>query len=99
MINSDWAITSLVAASIPALPAASRNSSPSRLFSSANSSTAATARLSVSALWSLRKIITGATEQSELYNPSAREMELFSTCWLRDRVSHFRLPSFMPLMP
>ncbi|MNN88846.1 hypothetical protein D3C81_2065810 [compost metagenome] len=25
-------------------------------------------------------------------------MELFSTSWLRDRVSHFRLPSFIPLI-
>ncbi len=99
MVVSDAAITSLVAASIPALPAASTNSRPSRLFSSANSLAAATTCSSVSALWSLRNTSTGASEQSLLYMPSARAMELFSTCWLRDSVSHFRLPSFMPLMP
>src|SRR5690606_35169782 len=48
--------------------------------------------------WSLRNTSTGASEQSELYMPSARAMELFSTSWLRDSASHFRLPSFMPLI-
>ncbi|MCY1452902.1 hypothetical protein D9M71_698620 [compost metagenome] len=54
MISSDCLMTSLVAASIPALPAASLNSRPSLLFSWANSCTACTARSRVSALWSLR---------------------------------------------
>ncbi|MNG12728.1 hypothetical protein D3C84_963610 [compost metagenome] len=50
MVSSADLITSLVAASIPALPAASRNSRPSLLFSWANSLTALTARSRVSAL-------------------------------------------------
>src|SRR5690606_36304689 len=98
MVSSDLEITSLVAASMPALHDASRNSRPSLLCSAANSSTALTASLSVCALWSLRNTSTGASEQSELYMPSARAIELFSTSWLRDSASHFRLPSFMPLI-
>ena len=50
----DFSITTLVAASIPALPAASLNSSVSVLYSAANSSTAAVTRDRVSALWSSR---------------------------------------------
>ncbi|MCY1370819.1 hypothetical protein D9M69_579270 [compost metagenome] len=50
MVSSDFLITSLVAASIPALPAARMNSRPSLLFSLANSCTACTARSRVSAL-------------------------------------------------
>ncbi|CAH0290350.1 hypothetical protein SRABI112_04182 [Pseudomonas mediterranea] len=98
MVSSDSLITSLVAASMPALPAARMNSRPSRLFSLANVCTAFTARSRVSALWSLRNTSTGAREQLLLYRPSARAMELFSTSGLRDRVSHLRLPSFMPLI-
>ncbi|MCY1505731.1 hypothetical protein D9M68_399530 [compost metagenome] len=98
MVSSALAITSLVAASMPALPAARRNCRSSLLFSAANSSTALTARLRVAALWSLRNTSTGASEQSVLNMPSARAMELFSTSLLRDSASHFRLPSFMPLI-
>src|SRR5690606_18454021 len=89
---------SLVAASMPALPEASRNSRPSRLYCAAKVSTSAVTRLRVSALWSSRKISTGASEQALLYRPSARAMELLRICWLRDSASHLRLPSFRPLM-
>ncbi|MNP56383.1 hypothetical protein D3C76_1511060 [compost metagenome] len=50
MVSSDFLITSLVAASIPALPAARMNSRFSVLCSLANSCTACTARSRVSAL-------------------------------------------------
>lgn len=66
MISSDCLITSLVAASIPALPAASWNCRSSLSFSAAKACTAATARSRVSALWSLRKTSSGASEQSVL---------------------------------
>ncbi len=98
MVNSADLITSLVAASIPALPAASRNCKPSLSWLSANALAAAVTRSRVSALWSLRNTSTGASEQSPLYRPSARAMELFRTSGLRERVSHLRLPSFMPLI-
>src|SRR5699024_5453708 len=98
IIISEAEITSLVAASITALPAANKNWYSSVLFFAANSSTAATAVLSVSALWSSKNTNKGASEQSELYRESALAMELLRMCWLRDKVSHFRLPSFMPLI-
>src|SRR3546814_16083031 len=86
IVSSDSLITSLVAVSIPALPAARMNSRPSRLFSLAKSCTAFTARSNVSALWSLRNTSTGAREQLLLYRPSARELEWFRTTGLSDRV-------------
>ncbi|MNP74008.1 hypothetical protein D3C76_1708140 [compost metagenome] len=46
--------TMLVAASMPALPAARRNCTSSVLFAAANFSTCSTRRVSVSALWSVR---------------------------------------------
>ncbi|MNF14564.1 hypothetical protein D3C80_2168230 [compost metagenome] len=63
--------TMLVAASMPAVPAASRNWRSSLLFSLANLSAMATTASRVSALWSLRKAITGITEQSLLNNSGA----------------------------
>ncbi|MNL57891.1 hypothetical protein D3C87_1814860 [compost metagenome] len=50
MVSSACLMTSLVAASMPALPAARMNSRPSLLLSLANSCTACTARSRVSAL-------------------------------------------------
>ncbi|MNH28252.1 hypothetical protein D3C79_884080 [compost metagenome] len=66
MVSSADLITSLVAASIPALPAASRNCRPSLSWLSANALATAVTRSSVSALWSLRNTSTGANEQSPL---------------------------------
>ena len=99
MVSSELEMISLVAASIPALPAASLKVMSSVLYSAANSFTASVARVSVSALWSSRKIITGASEQAALNMPDgARLMALFRTSWLRDRPCHFRLPSLEPMI-
>ncbi|MNR31476.1 hypothetical protein D3C85_1489880 [compost metagenome] len=69
--------TMLVAASIPAEPAASRNWRSSVLFSRANLSAMATTPSRVSALWSLRKAITGISEQSVLNSSGA----FTEACW------------------
>ncbi|MDT4865856.1 hypothetical protein FQZ97_1006840 [compost metagenome] len=49
-------------------------------------------------MWSLRNTSTGASEQSVLNRLRAPPAAWLSTSWLRDRVSHLGLPSFMPLM-
>ncbi|MOA46274.1 hypothetical protein D3C78_1687670 [compost metagenome] len=69
--------TILVAASIPALPAASRNWRSGSLFSAAKRSAMAATSSRVCALWSLRKAITGIIEQSVL-NSSGVFTE---ACW------------------
>ncbi|MNF89741.1 hypothetical protein D3C84_722770 [compost metagenome] len=69
--------TMLVAASIPAVPAANRNWRSSVLFSLENLSAMATTASRVSALWSLRKAITGISEQSVLNSSGA----LTEACW------------------
>src|SRR5690606_19309137 len=51
------------------------------------------------ALWSLRKIMTGASEQLALNMPSgARLIAAFRLSWLRDNPCHLRLPSLLPMI-
>src|ERR1041385_4770573 len=63
--------TSFVAAITPALPLARRNLALGDGLAAANSFTAFETASRVSALWSVRKIITGITLPSELSSPVA----------------------------
>ncbi|MCY1539179.1 hypothetical protein D9M68_747520 [compost metagenome] len=62
-------------------------------------STASTTRLRVSALWSARYRLIGATLQSgATSSEEAPERALFITNWSRDNSAHFGLPSLRARM-
>ncbi|MCY1308296.1 hypothetical protein D9M70_582920 [compost metagenome] len=87
----------LVAASMPALPAADMNCRVSLLFSAAKLSTVATTRLRVSALWSERNTLMVSRSQFWLKSSrGARVMMAFNRPWLRGISYQDMLPSFIP---
>src|SRR3954471_22276550 len=89
--------TMLVAASIPALPAASRNFTSWVSLAAAKADTWSTTRVSVSALWSRRYTYNVSNEHASLYSPrGAPAVTVLSICWLGRNSYHFGLPSFKP---
>ncbi|MNP50449.1 hypothetical protein D3C76_1447140 [compost metagenome] len=77
MVRLAECTTLLVAASMPAVPAARRNWRSGSLWSVEKRSAMAATSASVCALWSLRKAITGISEQSVLNSSGA----FTEACW------------------
>ncbi|MCY1447591.1 hypothetical protein D9M71_642200 [compost metagenome] len=90
----------LVAASMPALPAAWRIWKSPVSYCLEKASTALTTRVRVCALWSARYRLMGATLQSgSTRSDDALARALFITYWSRENSAHFGLPSLRARMP